>query len=129
MGFDDFFVQLHAEAGSLRELEIAVRNLGEAWGGLADPGVGEVVEVLLNAEVRGAGRQVERGGGVDLAPHVVRGDGHVVGVRPRGELLRLQETADVAYVWLYHVRSLQLEELPVLQPLVDALARSDGRLY
>src|SRR5215207_10131876 len=40
MGFDDFFVQLDAEAGSLRELEIAVRNLGEAWGGLADPGVG-----------------------------------------------------------------------------------------
>src|SRR5919112_5510662 len=91
VGFDDFLVELDSEAGTLGELEVAVSDLGEAWGRLADPGVGEVVEVLLDAEVRGAGREVECCGGVDLASYVVRGDGHVVSVGPRCELLRLQE--------------------------------------
>src|SRR5829696_6681902 len=74
VGFDDLFVQLDAEAWSLRELEIAVCYFGEARGALAEP-------------------------------------------------------ADVAYVWLDHICRLKLEELPVLQPLVDALTRGDGRLY
>src|SRR5829696_5161776 len=69
VGFDDLFVQLDAEAWSLRELEIAVCYFGEARGALADPGVGEVVEVLLDAEVRGAGGEVECGGGVDLTSY------------------------------------------------------------
>ena len=129
VGFDDLLVQLDAEAGTLGELEVAVSDFREAWGRLADPGVGEVVEVLLNAEVRGAGGEVEGCGGVDLASDVMRGDGHVVSVGPRCELLRLQEPADVAYVGLDHISSLKLEDLPVLVALVDALARGDGRLY
>src|SRR5918995_191326 len=103
VGFDDFLVQFDAEAWSLRELEVAVDHFGEAWGRLAHPGVGEVVEVFLDPEVRGAGGQVEGCGGVDLASYVVRGDGHVVSDGPRRELLRLQQPADVAYVGLYHI--------------------------
>src|ERR687889_1548416 len=129
VGFDHLFVQFDAEAGTFGEFEVAVDNLREAWGCLADPGVGEVVEVLLDAEVRSAGGQVEGRGGVDLAADVVRGYGHVVRVGPRCELLRLEEPADVAYVGLDHICSLKLEDLPVLVALVDALARGDGRLY
>src|SRR5215213_10516258 len=129
VGFDNLLVQLDAETRSLRELEVAVCYFGEAWSRLADPGVGEVVEVLLDAEVRGTGGKVECCGGVDLAPDVVRGDGHVVRVGPRCELLRLKEPADVAYVGLDHISRLKLEELPVLVALVNALARGNGRLY
>src|SRR5918995_1655584 len=90
VGFDHLFVQLDAEAWTFGELEVSVHYLREAWSRLADPGVGEVVEVLLDAEVRGAGGEVECGSGVDLASYVVRGYGHVVRVGPRCELLRLQ---------------------------------------
>src|SRR5829696_862256 len=129
VGFDHLFVQLDAEARSLGEFEVSVHNLREAWGRLTDPRVGEVVEVLLDAEVRGTGGQVEGRGGVDLAADVVRGYGHVVSVGPRCEVLRLEQSADVAYVGLDHISCLKLEDLPVLVTLVDALARGNGRLY
>ena len=66
MGFYHLFVELYAEAGALRKLEVAAFDLGQARGSLADPGVGEVVEVLLYAEVSGAGGQVEGCCCVDL---------------------------------------------------------------
>src|SRR5215208_2963843 len=125
VGFDHLFVQLDAEAWTFRELEVSVHNFREAWGRLADPRVGEVVEVLLDAEVRGTGGQVEGRGGVDLAADVMRGYGHVVSVGPRCELLRLEESADVAYVGLDHISRLKLEDLPVLVALVDALTRGN----
>src|SRR5215217_4591236 len=129
MRFYYLFVQFDAEARSLRKFEVAVHDLGEAGGRLPYPGVGEVVEVFLDAEVRGRGGQVEGCRGVDLSSHVVRRDGHVVRVGPRRELLGLQQPADVAYIGLYHVGGLKLEELPVFQALVDALARGNGGPY
>src|SRR3712207_3377507 len=47
----NFLVQLQTQARSLRQREVAVHHLWEAGRRLLNPGVGEVVEVLLDAEV------------------------------------------------------------------------------
>src|ERR1700730_8349628 len=76
----------------------------------------EVVEVLLDLEVRGAGGQMQRRRGRDRAADIVRRHLHVVALGPGGDLARLQDAADGGDVRLHHVRRLPLEQLPELMP-------------
>ena len=119
---DDLFVQLDAQPWSLWQSKVAVYNLGHTRLRLADPGVSEVVEVLLKPEVSGAGHEMQGSGRANLTTDVVRGDCHVVGVGPGGKFLGLQKSPDLTDVWLYHVRCLEFEELTVLVALMDPLA-------
>src|SRR3712207_8515967 len=66
-----FRSELDAQSRPGRQREGAVHHVGQARRQVLDPGVGEVVEVLLGAEVRRARREVEGGGGRDLAADVV----------------------------------------------------------
>src|SRR5699024_1177645 len=98
-------------------------NLGIPRRCVLDPCLGKVVEMLLDLEVRGRGREVERGGGGDRSADIVGGDENVVGVRPGRELLRLEQASEVADIGLNDVGGLPFEQLAELVAGVDALAR------
>ena len=103
---DELFIQLHAQSGPVRKAEVAIHHLRVDVDGLLDPGVGEVVEVLLDLEVRDAGRQVDHGRGAHRPAHVMRRYQHVVRLRPGRQLARLQQSAEVRRVHLDDVASL-----------------------
>src|SRR5690606_21991222 len=79
---DDIHVEGDAKTGAFRQGEVPVDDLGVARSRVFHPRLGEVVEVLLDLEVRGRGREVERGRGGDRAADVVWSDKDVVRVRP-----------------------------------------------
>src|SRR6266849_6488496 len=109
MRLDDRVVERYAQAGPARQREVAVDHLRIARRGRFDELLREIVEMLLDFEVRGARGQVQVGRGGDRPTNVVRGDQHVVRVRPGGQLLRFENAAKVGDVRLNDVRRLELE--------------------
>src|SRR5690606_6775417 len=107
--------------GAFRQGEVPVDDLGVARRRVFHPRLGEVIEMLLDLEVRGRGCKVERGRGGDRAADVVWSDKDVVRVRPGRELLRLEQAAKVADIGLDDVGRLALEQLAELVAGVDPL--------
>src|SRR6266508_3364713 len=91
-------VQLDAQSWPARQREGAVHHLRQTRRRVFDICLGEVVEVFLNLEVGRTGGQMQRGGGRDRAADVVRRDQYVVGFGPGGELLYVQQPAEVGDV-------------------------------
>src|SRR6185295_2070565 len=72
----DLEVELKAESGGGREIEVAVGGVerGRPSDKLARPGVVEVIEVFLDEEIRHAGGELQANGGGDGAAALVRRD-------------------------------------------------------
>lgn len=87
---DEFLVQDHAEPCAIRQSEVAVDDVGVAGRDVLHPVLGEVVEMLLDLEVRDGRGEVEARRSRDGAADVVRRDQDVVRLRPGGDLLRLE---------------------------------------
>src|SRR6266571_4928890 len=102
-------VQRHAKAGTGRQRKISVNHLWVARRRAFDEVFREIVEVLLDLEVRRTRGKVQIGGGGYRAAHVVGCDQDVVRIGPGRQLLGLEDAAEVGDVGLDNVGGLQLE--------------------
>src|SRR5580704_1162145 len=122
---DDGPVQGHAESRPCRKREVTVSDCGVARSRAEHVVLREVVEVLLDHEVRRARGEVQRRRRRDRPAHVVRRDEDLVTLGPGRDLPGLPQATAHRDVGLHDVDRLPFEKLPEFRPDVGALARSD----
>ena len=122
-------IELNPQPWCGRKVEISVDDFRQTGSGLLHILVGEIVEVLLDLEVRRTCGEVEISSGKDLAGYVVRSHKHIMGFRSGGEFSCLQNSTEVADVWLDDVNGLSLGQLAKLNAIMDSLARGYRQVH
>src|SRR5687768_18318540 len=80
---DKGFIERHTKPWSVRQWEATICriDLDHACDSFLHPGIGKVVEMLLNFEVGCTRRKMESGGRPSRPTHMVGCDEHVIGIR------------------------------------------------
>src|SRR5215211_3835010 len=121
---DEGFVEGHAKTRSVRQREAAICgiNLHHARDGLLYPGIGKVVEMLLNFEIGCTRRNMKSCSGPDGPTHVVGCYKHVIGICPGGKLLGRHHPAVMSDICLHNICSLEFEQFTILMWRMQTLA-------
>ena len=108
---DQVFVQRDAQAGSVRKMKVAVLGPRGSGHRLDHPGLGKVVEALLNLDVGGAETKMHARGSADRAVGIVRRHHHAARIGHGSDLLHVQNPASVNHVGLQDVGAAGFQNL------------------
>ncbi len=109
VGLDDIFIQSDSQSGTFGQGEISIFDLRQSRHRLFYIRFAEIIEVLLNFEILGGSCKMQSRSGRNRSTDVMRGNQHIVGFSPPGQLLGIFDTAKMGDIDLQDISSLVFE--------------------